>query len=209
MNLENYFVWFEGVIPSRICDLIIKDAEEKTSQTALIGGFGDKNPEELDQKDISKLYKTRNSSIVWLDDPCIYREVMPFVHEANTFGGWNFNIEHPESCQFTKYRETQHYTWHQDSFPKPINKPNTPHHGLTRKLSVTVSLADGDSYEGGDLEFDLRNNSDSTNNIQTVKAARKKGSIVVFPSFVWHRVTPVTQGTRYSLVVWNLGAPFK
>ena len=36
-----------------------------------------------------------------------------------------------------------------------------------------------------------------------------KGSIIVFPSFVWHRVKPVTSGTRYSLVVWHLGRPFK
>ena len=36
-----------------------------------------------------------------------------------------------------------------------------------------------------------------------------KGSIIVFPSFLWHRVKPVTKGVRYSLVVWNLGYPFK
>ena len=36
-----------------------------------------------------------------------------------------------------------------------------------------------------------------------------KGSIIIFPSFVWHRVKPVTKGTRYSLVMWNLGKPFK
>ena len=70
-------------------------------------------------------------------------------------------------------------------------------------------MCDGSEYEGGDLEFDLRDKSDSTSNIQTTKIARKKGSIIVFPSFVWHRVTPVTQGTRYSLVIWNCGLPFK
>ena len=36
-----------------------------------------------------------------------------------------------------------------------------------------------------------------------------KGSIVVFPSFIWHRVKPITKGTRYSLVMWNCGYPFK
>ena len=36
-----------------------------------------------------------------------------------------------------------------------------------------------------------------------------KGSIIVFPSFVWHRVKRVTKGSRYSLVIWNLGYPFK
>ena len=55
----------------------------------------------------------------------------------------------------------------------------------------------------------MRNNGDSTSNIQRPEIVRNKGTIVVFPSFVWHRVTPVTKGTRYSLVVWNLGLPFR
>jgi PKHD-type hydroxylase len=41
------------------------------------------------------------------------------------------------------------------------------------------------------------------------KEILSKGSIIVFPSFVWHRVKPVTSGTRYSLVVWHLGRPFR
>ena len=105
--------------------------------------------------------------------------------------------------------DAQHYTWHQDSWNKPYDRPKNFEHGLIRKLSVTLSLADGNSYEGGDLEFDMRNNGDSTSNIQRPEIVRNKGTIVVFPSFVWHRVTPVTKGTRYSLVVWNLGLPKK
>ena len=68
---------------------------------------------------------------------------------------------------------------------------------MIRKLSVTVSLEDGDNYEGGNLEFDLRNREDSQSVILSAEQARAKGSIIVFPSFVWHRVAPVTKGTRY------------
>ena len=50
---------------------------------------------------------------------------------------------------------------------------------------------------------------DENKHVLTVKEILPKGSIVVFPSFVWHRVQPVTKGTRYSLVIWNLGYPFK
>jgi PKHD-type hydroxylase len=81
--------------------------------------------------------------------------------------------------------------------------------GNIRKLSVTVSLEDGNAYEGGNLEFDLRNREDSKSVILSAEQARDKGSIIVFPSFVWHRVTPVTKGTRYSLVIWSVGPPFK
>lgn len=198
MNLENYFYVFPEVLPSRFCDDLINYGEQKTKQVALTGDYV-KTPET--NQDFAKLYKTRNSSVCWLDDPWVYNAILPFVDEANRQSGWNFQIETSEQCQWTKYAEQQHYTWHQDSF-------KTPKDGLIRKISVTVSLADGDTYEGGDLEFDLRNTTDSSPNIITSQEARKKGSIIVFPSFVWHRVAPVTEGTRYSLVIWNLGRPW-
>ena len=74
-------------------------------------------------------------------------------------------------------------------------------------------LTDGSEYEGGELEFDFRNYDphirDELKHLKQAKEILPKGSIVVFPSFVWHRVKPVTKGTRYSLVMWNLGYPFK
>ena len=207
MNLQNHWYVFQGAIPARICDDIIAYGEQQSEETALTGDYDGAVP--TDQKDVSKLYKTRNSSIVWMNDQWIYREVQPYIHQANKEAGWNFDWHHSESCQFTKYRESQHYDWHQDSWNKPYNKPREISDGLIRKLSVTVSLADGDEYEGGDLEFNLRNKNEDTSVIQRSKEARVKGSVIVFPSFVWHRVAPVTKGTRYSLVIWNLGFPFK
>lgn len=205
MNLQNYFYVFSQGLPSRLCDDLINYGEQKTKQIALTG---DSNKIPDNDQDFAKLYKIRNSSVCWLDDPWIYNAILPFVREANQMAGWNFDWVTSESCQWTKYSESQHYNWHMDSHTKPINNPKNPFYGLNRKLSVTVSLAEGDTYDGGDLEFDLRNNSDSTPNIITSKEARKKGSIIIFPSFIWHRVAPVTRGTRYSLVIWNLGKPF-
>ena len=71
-------------------------------------------------------------------------------------------------------------------------------------------MSDPEDYEGGLLEFDLRNIGEiNTNNIIKCKEILPKGSIVVFPSYTWHRVSPVTSGTRLSLVQWNLGPGFK
>ena len=82
-----------------------------------------------------------------------------------------------------------------------------------RKLSVTCQLSDQTEYKGGELEFDFRNYDpymrDEVEHVKQAKDILTKGSIIVFPSFVWHRVKPVTEGTRYSLVLWNLGRPFK
>jgi predicted 2-oxoglutarate/Fe(II)-dependent dioxygenase YbiX len=89
------------------------------------------------------------------------------------------------------------------------NPKNIDTHNKIRKLSVTISLSNPEDYEGGELEFDLRNSPDGKPNIIKCKEILPRGSIVVFPSHVWHRVAPVTKGTRYSLVIWSLGYPFK
>ena len=82
--------------------------------------------------------------------------------------------------------------------------------GKIRKLSVTCSLSDPSEYTGGELEFNF-NDPEKTKkqNIRKCIEILPKGSICVFPSFVWHRVCPVKKGTRYSLVIWNLGESFK
>jgi PKHD-type hydroxylase len=85
---------------------------------------------------------------------------------------------------------------------------NTQMIGKTRKLSVTISLSDPSTYKGGNLKFDLGPHADGKR-YHLCKEIRPRGSIIVFPSHVYHQVTPVTQGTRYSLVAWNLGKPFK
>ena len=90
---------------------------------------------------------------------------------------------------------------------------NAPDNGKIRKLSMTCQLTDGSEYSGGELEFDFRNS--EPHQRQDDKHLRKateilpKGSIIVFPSFLWHRVKPITRGVRYSLVLWHLGYPFK
>ena len=92
-------------------------------------------------------------------------------------------------------------------------KEGDPTNGKVRKLSMTCQLTDGSEYTGGELEFDFRNYDphlrDESKHVRSVPEILPKGSIVVFPSHLWHRVKPVTRGTRYSLVVWHLGYPFK
>ena len=78
----------------------------------------------------------------------------------------------------------------------------------TRKLSVTVNLTDPKNYKGGNLKFDFGPHS-RDKRYYTCKEIRPRGSIIVFPSFVNHMVTPVTKGTRYSLVMWNCGRMFR
>jgi len=189
MNLTNYYWYFQSAIPNRICDEIVKYGKSIQDQMAVTGGYG--NAKKLNQKQIKDLKKKRDSNIVWMSDRWIYKEIQPYVHQANASAGWNFD-------------------WHCDSWDKTYNQPNTPTHGKIRKLSVTVTLSDPKEYKGGELEFDFRNlDPDKPRKPVKCKEILSKGSLVVFPSFVWHRVCPVKSGERKSLVIWNLGWPFK
>ena len=209
MNLTNYYWYFKSAIPEHICDDISKYGRQLQDQMALTGGYGDRP---LNQKEIKNLKIKRDSNIVWMSERWIYKEIQPYIRAANVNAGWNFEWDHSESCQFTKYKKGQYYDWHCDSWTKPYVREheNDPSHGKIRKLSVTVTLSDPKDYKGGELEFDFRQNDpDKPNKKIKCKEILPKGSLVVFPSFVWHRVCPVTKGERNSLVIWNLGYPFR
>ena len=209
MIVKNYYWCFPGAVSPRICDDIIKYGKSLQDQMATTGAYG--NPKKLNQSQIKDLKKKRDSNIVWVNDRWIYNEIHPFVNQANRSAGWNYEWGWSESCQFTKYNKGQYYDWHYDAMAEPYNHPNRPTDGKIRKLSVTLSLSEeGKDYTGGELEFDFRNlDPDKKPNIRKCKEILPKGSLVVFPGFVWHRVCPVKKGSRHSLVIWNLGWPYK
>jgi PKHD-type hydroxylase len=199
MNYENTFWFFQGVLPHKFCDDVIEYGNLQQEQIAVTGGFDVNN---LKEEDLLNIQKKRKSDIAWLSDKWIYRQVMPYVYDANKNAGWNLDLGEPEPFQFTKYKLNQFYGWHSDTFPKPYED------GTTRKLSVTCQLVDPSEFEGGELEFQPRSVEDPNVVIKPDKTLTK-GSVVVFPSFMWHRVKPVTKGVRYSLVMWNRGSMFR
>ena len=212
MNLIHHYYYFKSALSPRFCDELIKYGMAQQEQLALTGNLSEKKNKgnSLTKEEINDLKKKRDSNVVWLNDRWIYNEVQPFIHEANKLAGWNFEWDWSESCQFTKYKLNQFYDWHCDSWEAPYNEPNDLNrHGKIRKLSVTCSLSDPKDYEGGELEFDFRNTDPDKTSTRKCAEISERGSIVVFPSHVWHRVKPVTKGIRYSLVIWNLGYPFK
>ena len=185
--------------------------KKKKELQALTGGFGkdrDVNKSPLTDKEIEDLKKKRDSNIVWMSEPWIYKEIQPYIHTANKNAGWNFDWDFSESCQFTKYSKGQYYGWHCDSWDKPYTEKEPKNFiGKVRKLSCIVALSDPKEYEGGEVQFDFRNTPNGSN-IITCEKIKDQGSIIIFPSFVWHQVKPITKGTRYSLVCWTLGKKF-
>ncbi len=70
-------------------------------------------------------------------------------------------------------------------------------------------LSDPKEFKGGDLEFYEYSPPKSKNKILKTNHLKHQGTIITFPSFVIHRVPPVTKGIRHNLVVWHKGPPLK
>lgn len=140
----------------------------------------------------------RKSTISWI--PCTNET--SYVYDrlsyiANQLNGQFFDFDlfgFVEDLQYTVYSSgsNDHYTWHMDMGIKNTSP---------RKLSLILQLSDPEEYDGGDLEF-------FTSNESTV-AKKERGLVYAFPSYLMHRVTPVTAGTRRSLVVWIAGPKFR
>lgn len=138
----------------------------------------------------------RKSNIKWIHHDnlsyWVYDRIQDMVVEANQI--WNFNLYSViDSIQYTEYLEGGgHYDWHVDIGPGAINH---------RKISITIQLSDSNEYEGGDFEIWTGG--------EFKKLPRKKGCAILFPSFLMHRVTPITKGVRKSLVLWVGGDSYK
>lgn len=136
----------------------------------------------------------RRSIVRWVSgNKDIESFILRFVNTANARAFSIDTFQHIEEIQFTEYRAEEKgvYHWHHD-----INWEGEKNND--RKLSFTLQLSDPNSYGGGDFEF---------SEVESPKShlIRKLGSVLVFPSYLTHRVSQVTSGTRYSLVSWVFG----
>ena len=194
-----------GICPEAIdkqtCDKIIRLGYEKF-EPAGTGNETLGNPD-----DRFKLNSDRISDIAWLTERWLLDLVWNHMLIANENSGWKFDITKCESLQLTRYKEGRFYNFHIDGQGDHLAAytSNNLRKGLCRKLSMTIVL--NSDYEGGQFQFSAYKNEKYA--IVMPKNLEKTGSIIVFPSFMEHRVTPVTKGVRYSLVVWFIGPPFK
>jgi PKHD-type hydroxylase len=182
-QIERYAFW-DGMFTPAECNTIIRYAKKHGLAPAKTGAQPKEN------KDI------RISSVVFLTPQgleWVYQRLTDVVSSLNDqffkFDLFGFT----EGIQFTEYKAPNgKYDAHVD----------TIYNGVIRKLSIVVQLTDDSKYEGGDLEL----LDDGERN--PAKLPRKQGSLIAFPSYSLHRVTPITKGTRNSLVGWISGKPF-
>lgn len=126
----------------------------------------------------------------------IYERLNTIIEHLN-FQFYNFDLNGYDRLQYGEYNQKDQgtYGWHIDS------AFGTGEECEDRKLSLTLML--NDDFEGGDFEI-IYGKFD-----EPIKIPKEKGKIIVFPSFLFHRVTPVTRGVRKSIVAWVVGPKFR
>lgn len=178
----NLYAYQDNFLSKEECDKIVEIGHSKKLE---LGNTKDNN--EL---------KTRKSNISWLSPSdnleWLYRRLTDVITNLNNqfFGFDIFGIQ--EALQFTNYKAPDgKYDSHTDR----------SYGMIIRKLSISIQLTDENNYEGGNLELLQSDKAD--------KMEKTQGKLIMFPSFVQHRVTPVTKGERNSLVIWVTGNNFK
>lgn len=202
---ENIYWFYDKALNPKQCQDIIDFGNMCREDIAITSDQKGKT-KDLTEEEEQKLKKIRDSRIAWIE-PMRWMNIWfhNYMADANKNAGWNYDIEGSEQYQFTKYKEGHFYGWHQDSGPDVMGD------NLQRKLSLVCSLTDPSEYEGGNLEIysPLSPSLSNDKKIITEKQWFNQGTIIVFPSFLWHQVKKVTRGTRYSLVTWFRGKDFK
>lgn len=143
--------------------------------------------------------QVRKSRIIWVkaasNDSHLFNEIVQRVSYVNNYH-YNFRLDYFGDLQYSEYAEDGHYGWHTDT----AFNGEEGHDGRQRKLSFTVQLNDPGEYEGGAFE--------TFYNGAFQEVELKPNTVVFFPSYMPHQVTPVTKGIRKSLVGWVYGPAF-
>ena len=189
-------MFYESAVSSEICNKLIARFDESNFNSGILGAGS--------QGHINK--EIRDTDIQWAEKGDLVECILTrFIMQANQEALWNFDITEPEQVQIGKYKENQFYKQHMDCYIKPNDIIATGNGGGVivpminqRKISASLLLNDETEYEGGDLVI-----------LDERVKAKKRGTIIVFPSFMAHQVTPVTRGVRYSAVCWMLGPKWK
>ena len=184
---EHPFVTFQDAFSFAELDQIVAYGDSLRFSTAPVGN--NETPGE----------EVRISKVAWIP----HNDIVPWLYDrmawvARQLNGqfYKFDVSgFQEDMQYTVYDsvESGHYTWHMDAGSSEARPP--------RKLSMVLQLSDPSDYEGGELEV--------MSSATPTAVTKQRGLITAFPSYMMHRVTPVTSGKRKTIVVWVTGPAFK
>jgi len=188
---KDSFAYWEEFLSEEDINQILAVPEWLDAKTACIGGSNGSSQvnKEVRETEVSWYTPNKNNIHIWQKISNVVSEVNSQFFHFDLTGFY-------EPAQLGLYVEDKqsHYGWHTDASVKDRKVP--------RKLSMVLMLSDPSEFEGGQLEI-------KTNSDDPITLEQKRGRAWFFPSYVLHRVTPVTKGTRRSLVLWIGGPEFK
>lgn len=179
------FVWWENGFTDEELNWLQEQAKKASGRGQVRGGLLDDDLDKIRRSQVSWLSKTKDTE--WVFEK--------LGHIASSLNAQFYRLDltgFGEALQLTNYEHADHgmYGWHQDYNAQ-----------VSRKLSLVLQLTDPNEYGGGNLQF--------LTGGQAQTARKQRGFLAAFPSYVLHQVTPVTRGSRQSLVAWISGPPFK
>jgi PKHD-type hydroxylase len=189
---------FEGINPGIVNYYVFKDAFSNDELQYIIDQVSDDKLEFAGIGSGKVDQVLRSTKVFWLPRTeqfkHVYYKIADMAVDAN-MNAYHFKIKaFREKIQYTVYKDDYngHYSWHLDIGAKYTN----------RKLSIIVQMSDPSEYEGGEVQLWV-------DRAEPVTLEKDKGAVIIFPSYLLHRVTPVTKGTRRSLVTWIDGPVFR
>ena len=185
MSYAEFDYWsIRKYVPEHICDEIVKNYTDFDDASV-----GDNH---------YALSDVRKSDICWIKEPFYLNLFFDIITRTNRVSGLNFQLDHIEDLQLTRYVAPDgHYDFHSDG--NGHSRKNVD--DSVRKLSMICLLSDSNQFEGGSFQI-------TSGSTDTYDVKLEKGDIVIFPSYVLHRVSPVTKGIRHSIVAWVRGRAF-
>ena len=210
LNQNNDFQWSIQIptfLSSEKCDELIKSIKETEKDTMGCVADVDEQGNPLESQIRENIRKTTEWYL--LPQPeSDFRPKQPngdwswLIEKINTIvtmvnkSVYHFDIDRNEGeLKMIEYEKGGHYTWHADFNPGKCS---------LRKLVAILQLTDPSEYEGGDVQFGFRDK----NTGEWFEMNKLKGSLTIFPSFLSHRVTPVTKGVRNVIQELYIGDSF-
>jgi len=184
IKLKTCLTSVEAILPVDVCNTLIAQFQGKVAQATVLDG---------DNPTLNKETRSAKSLSIPLEySPELYAGIAQYCQRVNN-ENWQFKLEDMDHLQFLCYEIGDKYNYHLDLGPGK---------NMLRKLSIVIPLSPIGAYEGGELLVKIGEKEKSV--------PLKQGHAILFPSYILHKVTPVTKGQRFMLVGWMKGkTPFR
>lgn len=193
------FVYWDNVFTENEIDKIVEYCDNIGTNGAKVVTNTNNNDEYNNNiRRSSVMFHNRNSNTDW-----IFARMNTAILNINS-SYYGFDLNGYEMFQYTIYKAEERgtYDWHADSYygDQILQEPWTQ----TRKLTITMLLNTPNiDFEGGEFLINVGDQNDA------IVTPTKKGRIIAFPSYIIHKVAPITKGIRKSFVACVSGPKFK